>query len=313
MAGPALSEPVSPLALSVAIPTFNRDEHLTNLLAQLLPLVDPHRMEILIIDQTTKRSPDVENQLVRLEHENPVHRLRQNTPSLTRARNRAIAEARGSIILFLDDDIIIPPHLLQAHLDVYDQVDVSAVTGQVHNWNSLPPRPTLETPLENTIPYSTQNHPGPTRTLSGGNHSIRTCVAKKAGGFDEAFIAAALGEDLDFSRRLLKQNELIWYNPDAWIIHLGEKTGGCEVSLSTTIWKGWTHPTGLLIYALRHTDTAKGFLSMAWMAFRHGPGRRDIVVRPHYWLPSLWGFLKAIKYAMAHRKFNPSSLFTQSQ
>jgi GT2 family glycosyltransferase len=66
-------------------------------------------------------------------------------------------------------------------------------------------------------------------TARGCNMSFRRDVFTKYGiKFDERFRGSAVREESDFCLRFRKTGYKIWYDPDAYLVHLGEETGGCH-------------------------------------------------------------------------------------
>ena len=102
------------MTLSVAIPTYGRDQVLIDSVAALLAL-DPPPFELLVVDQTPRHDPDCEARLREWQAQGQIQWLRLPTPSITGAMNVALQEARGERVLFLDDDILPDPELLNAH------------------------------------------------------------------------------------------------------------------------------------------------------------------------------------------------------
>ncbi|MCM1309659.1 MAG: glycosyltransferase [Bacteroides sp.] len=93
--------------LSVIIPTYNRAESLERTLTVLLQS-DELPDEVLIIDQTTE--PQIATRIADLAAQSPVIKLLHNDiPSLTMARNRGIDEAKGDVLVFMDDDVDVSP------------------------------------------------------------------------------------------------------------------------------------------------------------------------------------------------------------
>jgi GT2 family glycosyltransferase len=132
---------------------------------------------------------------------------------------------------------------------------------------------------------------------------VRREAALGIGGYDPAFVGSALAEDMDFCRRLILAGHGIWYDPEAWIIHLALKRGGCAVDSAQKIWPEWHHSGTLWLYAFRHGFKQHNFLLYVWMALRHGPLRRENVMAPLRW-PSAWyGFFKGMIYGWRHRKW----------
>ncbi|AFZ19395.1 hormogonium polysaccharide biosynthesis glycosyltransferase HpsN [Allocoleopsis franciscana] len=71
----------------------------------------------------------------------------------------------------------------------------------------------------------------PQRVISarGCNMSFRREVFTQHGLlFDERFRGSAVREESDFCLRLRRTGYQIWYDPDAYLVHLGEETGGCH-------------------------------------------------------------------------------------
>lgn len=103
------------IALSVVIPTYQRCESLRQVLdACCRQTLAPDRYEVIVsIDGSTDTTGAMLAQL------HTPYRLRwisKPHASAATARARGAAAARGTILLFLDDDVIPAPNLLAAHL-----------------------------------------------------------------------------------------------------------------------------------------------------------------------------------------------------
>lgn len=298
-----------PPSLSIAIPTYGRDGVLIDTIAQVLALRPP-TAEVLVVDQTETHNPDARARLETWSEAGAIRWVAQQPPSLTEARNRALREARGDVVLFLDDDVRVPPTLFDEHLRLYSNADVAAVTGQVWNCRDPDRVPSLDAPEQGTVAHSDVRVLCDARNISGGNHSVRRAVACAIGGYDPAFRGSALGEDLDFSQRLLLAGHRIVYNPAAWIIHLGVKSGGCGVGRGSP-WPEWHYSSGLLLQAFRHGFRQRNFGTVFWMALRNGPLRREAVSNPLLWPKAWWGFFRALAFALRNRRFGSRPLKTE--
>lgn len=106
--------------ITVAIPTFNRAEQLRACLETLDEQTAAREdFEVLVVDDGS--SDDTPRLLAELEPSFTLRTVRQENHGQPRALNRAIEEAAGQYCLFLDDDILADPHLVQGHLDAQTQ------------------------------------------------------------------------------------------------------------------------------------------------------------------------------------------------
>lgn len=228
-------------SISVIIPTYNREKVLRETLADVLQQDYPD-FEVLVVDQTATHEPETDAYLQSLAESDRIQWLRLDWASLPGARNYAVRRSQGAIILFLDDDVQLPPGFLQAHARNYlDQPEIGAIAGRVFDRMKLADSGgglTIEDlPPEAMDPgiawyYIDLVHtikPQQVLSVRGCNMSFRREIFDKYGlHFDERFRGSAVREESDFCLRLRQTGYKIWYEPDAHLIHLGEETGGCH-------------------------------------------------------------------------------------
>lgn len=98
--------------LTVVIPSFSREAVLVDIVNALQTQMEAaHRQEgdpceLLLIDQTQRHEPATESRLSELRQADRLRWLRLPTPHLIGAMNRGLLEARGELVLYLDDDIL---------------------------------------------------------------------------------------------------------------------------------------------------------------------------------------------------------------
>ncbi|WP_254567092.1 hormogonium polysaccharide biosynthesis glycosyltransferase HpsN [Oscillatoria sp. HE19RPO] len=228
-------------SISVIIPTYNREKVLRETLADVLQQDYPD-FEVLVVDQTPTHEPETDAYLQSLAESNRIQWLRLDWASLPGARNYAVRRSQGAIILFLDDDVQLPPGFLHAHARNYlDNPEIGAIAGRVFDRMKLADSGgglTIEDlPPEAMDPgiawyYIDLVHtvkPQQVLSVRGCNMSFRREIFDKYGlHFDERFRGSAVREESDFCLRLRQTGYKIWYEPDAHLIHLGEETGGCH-------------------------------------------------------------------------------------
>lgn len=238
--------------ISVIIPTYRREETLRKTLDDVLKQDYP-AFEVLVVDQTPTHEPQTQAYLKQLADAQKISWFCVDWASLPGARNYAVRRAQGEIILFIDDDVMLPVGYLKAHACNYQRQEVGAVAGRVFDRmklaekggvgdDSLLPTYTIE-----DLPEAAMNpgiawyyldfvhtiKPQPVISARGCNMSFRREIFTKYGlQFDEQFRGSAVREESDFCLRLRLTGYQIWYDPEAHLVHLGEETGGCH-DLST--------------------------------------------------------------------------------
>ena len=140
--------------LTIGIPTFGRDRVLLDTIQNVLQHLEPASMELVVADQTPSHEKSVAAELQRLHDAGNLRWIHLPEPSLTGARNVILREARAEIVLYLDDDMLIPRHLFREHLESYQEPSIGAVTGQVYNCIDYRDPPSLDDPTQKTTPHS---------------------------------------------------------------------------------------------------------------------------------------------------------------
>ncbi|MBE9257377.1 glycosyltransferase family 2 protein [Dolichospermum sp. LEGE 00246] len=215
------------MKLSIIIPTINRYHDLKN---TLIYLSDQNYkdFEVIIIDQT----PILESQTV--DHSRLLIRYYHSEfPSASAARNIGIKEAKGEILLFLDDDVIIEnPDFIQNHIRHYADSKVPGVAGLILDKNQTKryTRHWMSYRPDVGWLYFPRNY-GCFCWVDGGgsgNLSVRRQVALNVGSMDENYVKGAHREESDFCLRVTQKYGQFIYDPDADLVHIGNIQGGCR-------------------------------------------------------------------------------------
>ncbi|MHC4608068.1 MAG: glycosyltransferase family 2 protein, partial [Planctomycetota bacterium] len=232
------------MRVSVVIPTVDRQEAAYNLLRHLeYQTVRPH--EIIVVDQTAEPSK-------RLSEYAGVRYLRLRERGLPNARNVGAAEATGDVVLFVDDDAIPVPKLVEAHAAAYADATVGGVGGRlVGGYDTPDPRAPVGAFLRNgTVVRNFQStERREVRHLPGGNMSFRRDVLERV-RFDTSFGGAAIGEETDFCLRAARTGCRFVFEPEAEVEHLLLKTGGVYGDRFNQ-WVFWQAHNSML-FTLRH-------------------------------------------------------------
>src|SRR5262249_1074961 len=117
--------------VSVIVPTRNRPEQVRRHLRSLLALHYPH-YEIIVVDNAPSSAATAD--LIQQTYGNvPQGRyVREDRPGSSWARNRGLVAARGEILAFADDDVVIDRYWLVELVRAFGRADgVACVTGLV--------------------------------------------------------------------------------------------------------------------------------------------------------------------------------------
>ena len=288
-----LSSPICMPSLTIAICTRDRPEGVQRLIRSLreqmvaLPKGMPAH-EVLIVDN----APSDERTRELAANYPEVRYVREPRPGLNFARNRALREASGELLAFLDDDVIVDKHWSMGLAEAWaENRDASAFTGQV-----LP----MELETEAQVIFEKRGgfrrgfdrirygpvlpgnplYPGGAGIFgAGANMAFRVEVLKQLGGFDEALDTGAAvpgGGDLDTFYRIIRAGHPLVYEPRFLVFHQHRRD---MKSLFVQYRRSW----GL------------GFMCYVSKCLKNDPERRVNLIRL-----ILWWFVNLLSYLQRH-------------
>jgi glycosyltransferase involved in cell wall biosynthesis len=216
----------SEIRLTVALPTYNRAGLLRQALAGITRQDFPDdRYEVIVIDNNSHDDTGAAVAAFAAARPAPRHLL-ETRQGLDHARNRAIAEARGEIIVFADDDILVGPGWLReltAPLLADTARRIGAVGGEVIPVfpDGLPP---WIAEWHGPLAFRTAAGPlSPLQTPMGANLAFPRWVFATHGPFsttlDRQGQALFSGGDGEMIRRLRAAGLEIWFVPAARVLH----------------------------------------------------------------------------------------------
>lgn len=219
--------------VTVVVCTRDRTADLAHCLDSFSRLDYP-ALDFLVVDNAP--SSNATERLVRTSFPH-IRYVCEPRPGLNWARNRAIIEARGEIIAYTDDDVIVDPGWVRALAHVFaEHPHVMAVTGLVvpyeleteaqilfeayggfgrgftRRWYCLNPRNGRRETF----------HIGAGRFGTGANMAYRRSLFEKIGPFDPALDVGTVtngGGDLEMFFRVLQEGYTLVYEPNAVVRH----------------------------------------------------------------------------------------------
>ncbi len=218
--------PESQARITVAVITYNRArllrETLAGLARQDLPAGE---WELLVIDNNS--TDDTAAVVAEFAGAAPApRRVLETRQGLDHGRNRAIAEARGDLLVLADDDILMEPSWLRelvAPLRSAGAARIGVVGGEVipvfpdglPAWQSRAHRPLAFRPDAGPLP--------PTQSPMGANFAFPRAVLQRLGGFDTVLDRQGSslfgGGDTDMIRRVRAAGLEVWFAPAAAVRH----------------------------------------------------------------------------------------------
>ena len=229
---PAYTGP-TPL-VTVAVCSRDRPDDVRRCLRSLQHLRYPH-LDVLLVDNAP--SDDATRHVVTTEFPH-VRYVREPRPGLNWARNRALREARGDIIAFTDDDVLVDPGWVDAFVPIFTSAPhVACVTGLVVA-AELETRAQLLFEQYGGFERGFQRqwytraaheasghavfHHGAGQFGTGANMAFRRSVFDTIGSFDPALdvgTATTGGGDLEMYFRVLQEGYTLVYEPRALVRH----------------------------------------------------------------------------------------------
>ncbi|HEX7089584.1 MAG TPA: glycosyltransferase [Longimicrobiales bacterium] len=264
--------------MTAAICTRARPDQLARALESLCAQRVP-ASEILVIDNAP---PDdaAERAVARVC---PAARyVVEPVPGLDFARNRALAEASGDIVAFLDDDAVASPGWVGAIRAAFESAPALGVcTGRVE---ALAVRTAGQRLFEANGGYGRGDRrirlpadarrrlhgfPAPlvawaVSVGNGASLAVRRDYARQLGGFDEALDLGDVlpgGGDLDIIWRMLRAGHELVYEPDALAWHEHRE------SISSAVEQIAGHQRALLAFLTKSTRQASGRTRAELLAF----------------------------------------------
>lgn len=210
--------------LSLVVPTLGRlgtlGQALRHLDVQTAPAAD---FEVIVVaDAKLGQVSELDRLLEGRDYR--LRRLQAALPGASAARNAGWRAADASLLLFIDDDILADPALVEEHLRWHDRHPSRefGVLGRVRWAGSLQVTPFMRW-LEHGIQFNFPSIVGAETEWGNfytANVSVKRVLVERAGGFDERRLPYGY-EDLDLALRMHRRDGFrLLYNRDAAAEHL---------------------------------------------------------------------------------------------
>ncbi|MEL7834125.1 glycosyltransferase [Fodinibius sp. Rm-B-1B1-1] len=201
---------------SVIIPVYNRPEEVDELLQTLTEQSYQNFETLIIEDGSEDRCEDV---VKRYEEQLDIRYYYKENSGQGFSRNFGFERAKGDYFVVFDSDCLIPPHYFETVKDHLQKHKLDAFGGPDREHESFSP---IQKAISYTMtsPFTTggirgnKNHAGTFHPRSF-NMGISRDVYEETGGYK----ITRMGEDIEFSIRIIKQGFTTGLIPNAYVYH----------------------------------------------------------------------------------------------
>ena len=218
------------MELSIIISTYNNAQSLLRTLRSVAEQeCDFSRWECVVVNNaSTDNTQSVVEEFIAQHTQLNLRIVKEEQQGLSFARNRGIAESKGQILVFIDDDETINKEFVSAYLDLFYNHGAFAAAGVVKacydsarpKWMSHYTEKMIANPIDLgdkviTITSSV--------TPAGGNMAFNREVFNLYGGFNTSLGRKGKellgGEENDVFDRIRTLGERVFYAPNAIVYH----------------------------------------------------------------------------------------------
>ncbi len=243
--------------ISIIIPTHNRAELLRQSLESISQLIIPpeKNVELLVIanactDQTVHVCAVAVNSMPF-----PLRCITESQAGLGNARNRALLEAEGEIIAFLDDDVWVENNWLIGLLEIFEHYPADVAAGKVTLWWQAVEKPAWLTHRSEHL----------LSAVDYGDQVQELFAAGEAVGADFAFRRRVLADVPNFRTDLDRRGRTVLAGGDTYFISQALKTGHRMFYAPRAAIKHWVAPERMTLPYLGRAAYANGLARIQMM------------------------------------------------
>jgi GT2 family glycosyltransferase len=211
--------PEKPL-LSIVIPTYERKEALQTCLASIESAHRPDPIEVIVIDDGGSTS--LEGVVAPFRSSIGASLIRRKHGGPAAARNTGVSHARGSFIVFIDDDCTLDRGALEAFARALRNNPRAVVGGRTRNRLTHNPYAAASQWIVDVVYAYYNADPSGARFFATTNMAVERHAFLEVDGFDERFTIAA--EDREFCDRWRVRGGRLVYETDAVVNHAHDLT-----------------------------------------------------------------------------------------
>ena len=220
------------MTATIIICTYNRAKYIGPLLESLWRNdFDKARYEILVVDNnSTDDTPQVCQSFAEAHPEQTFRYVQEHEQGLSAARNKGVTEARGEVVIFVDDDALVDAHYIAYYMDYLEQhPEVMAAGGPIEPLYETA-EPAWMTKYTRALLCGWMNYGDAVRCYpsgrypGGGNAAYRAEVFRRVGLFNTALgrkgTSLMASEEKDIFDKMASQGMTVHYLPGPVLHHI---------------------------------------------------------------------------------------------
>ena len=255
------------MRISVVIPTFNRGPALARTLGAVLAsdLCSSDDLEVVVVDDGSVLPAQFAIAAALDAATADVSKivwLRQQNHGPAKARNAGFKRASGELVLFLDDDIVVPRGLVAGHAHAHRRAPGAVVFGPAHYSDP----PLLRQGDQDSKPETTEEEPlVAARIVSSGHLSVERSTFHAQGGVYDETLRTPAAEEFELSARLLQRGIPVFLAPN--LVAVNEQ----DVSIPALCRQQFKHGLGAAEAAARRPFTTVTLPELRKIVASNGP------------------------------------------
>lgn len=219
------------MKVSVIICTYNREAYILDSLTGIQDQTFAKDLyEVIIVDNnSTDSTPLLCMDFIQHKGNMHIQYIKEINQGLSYARNTGIANAKGNIIVFLDDDAVPCKQYIESINNFFETtISAMALGGRIFpkyemscpSWipEQLTPLFSIINLGESDMKFSRNKYP------IGANMAFRKQVFSECGLFNVNLGRTGKnllgGEEKDIFAKMTARNMEIWYSPNPWVYHI---------------------------------------------------------------------------------------------
>jgi glycosyltransferase involved in cell wall biosynthesis len=217
------------VSVSIIVCTHNRAHYLHQCLSSLAAQNCRHPFEVVVIDNgSTDATPLVLREWC--EKDSRFRSAREDRLGLSRAKNTGIGMARGGLLVFTDDDVVVAPNWIETYCDFFARHaeamvlaggPIVPVPDDLGNWPDWFGERAL--PDVGLLNYHSERPLGQWEYLWGANMAIPRLMFAQFGPWDETVgrrgNERGTFEDVEYQERIKASGGRAWFCPGAVVYH----------------------------------------------------------------------------------------------